>query len=104
MSLPARFTPVRRMITNVTRALRALVTTSEDHGYDSNQVVRIVVPNSFGMDISYVQTLIRVLSPTEFLTDINTISQLPFLTPTFPPGFTTAQVVPISQLVNVEDR
>ena len=104
MSLPARFTPVRRMVTNVTQALKAVVTTSEAHGYDSDQWVRLVVPDSFGMALFYVQTLIKVTADDEFQTNINTTSELPFLTPVFPPGFTTAQVIPISQLVDVEDR
>lgn len=104
MSLPARFTPVRREITNVTQDLRALVTTSEDHGYESDQTVRIIVPKVFGMDLSYIPTLIEVTASNQFLTQIDTTSQLTFTSPTFPPGFTCAQVVPISQLVDNEDR
>ena len=104
MSLPARFTPVRHEISNVTQALKAIVTTTESHGYNSNEWVRIIVPSSFGMDISYIATLIEVTSDTQFITNIDTTSQLPFLTPTTPPGFTNAQVLPISQLVNNEDR
>jgi hypothetical protein len=104
MSLPARFSPERREISNVTQALKAVVTTTESHGYNSDEWVRIIVPSAFGMDISYIATLIQVTSPTQFVTSIDTTSQLPFLTPTTPPGFTSAQSVPISQLVDNEDR
>ena len=104
MSLPARFTPVRREISNVTQARRAVVTTIESHGYNSDEWVRIIVPITFGMDLSYIATLIEVTSPTQFVTNIDTTAELPFLTPTSPPAFTPSQVVPISQLVDNEDR
>lgn len=103
MSLAANFTPVRRAVTNVTQALQAVVTTSENHGYNSNEVVRLIVPGVYGMDLSYIQTLIVVTSNTEFTTQIDTTGQLPFLTPVAPPAFTNAQVVPISQLVDNQD-
>ena len=104
MSLAANFTPVRRAITNVTQALQAVVTTSENHGYNSNEVVRLIVPGAYGMDLSYIQTLILVTSNTQFSTQVDTTGQLPFVAPVAPPAFTAAQVVPISQLTDVTDR
>ncbi len=104
MTLPADFTPVRREITNVTLALQAVVTTSVGHGYNSDEYVRIIVPQSYGMDLAYIQTLITVDSTTQFTTQIDTTAQLPFVLPTAPPAFTNAQVVPISQLTTVVDR
>lgn len=90
------FVPKRRLLSNVTNALRAIVTTIEDHGYETGQVVRLIVPLAYGMDLNYVQARINVLSNTEFETDVNTENLLPYVTPTFPPGFTEAQVVPIT--------
>lgn len=95
------FVPKRRLLSNVTNALRAIVTTTEDHGYETGQIVRLIVPLAYGMHLNYVQAQIVVLSPTTFETDVNTSNQLPFVEPTFPPGFTNAQVVPIS---GVEDN
>ncbi len=106
MSLAANFTPVRRAITNVTQALQAVVTTSENHGYNSNEWVRLIVPGAYGMDLDYIQTFITVTSNTQFTTTLDTTAQLPFVTPggvpNFP-AFTAAQVVPISQLSTVID-
>lgn len=99
--MPSDFVPKRRLLSNVTNALRAIVTTTEDHGYETGQIVRLIVPLAYGMHLNYVQTQIVVLSPTTFETDVNTSNQLPFVEPTFPPGFTEAQVVPIS---GVEDN
>ncbi len=104
MTLPANFTPVRREISNVTQALQAVVTTSANHGYNSDETVRVIVPQAYGMDLDYIQTLISVDSNTQFTTQIDTTGQLPFVLPVAPPAFTNAQVVPISQLVDVTDR
>lgn len=88
------FTPKRRLISAVTLAEKAVVTTDEDHGYSTDDVVLIFVPPEYGMDIPFKQTKIRVTSSTQFETEINTSGQSPFVSPTFPPGFTPAQVIP----------
>ncbi len=94
----SNFVPKRRLIENVTNALAAVVTTIEDHGFETGYVVRVIVPQSYGMSL-YAQAKIVVLTTDSFITDINTINQSPFVEPTFVPdgtGFTQAQVVPIS--------
>jgi hypothetical protein len=94
MTTPAAsFTPVRRLISAVTNAEQAVVTTSADHGYVTDDWVRLVVPLSHGMEIDYEQSRITVLSTTQFRTDIDTSFRLPFVVPAAP--FTPAQVVPI---------
>lgn len=98
--MTSNFVPKRRSVTNVTNALNAVVTTSEDHGYSTGQIVRMIVPKAYGMSLSYIQTPIEVLSPTSFQTNINTSNQLTFVTPIFPPAFTPAQVVPITGVVD----
>lgn len=99
--MPSDFVPKRRLISNVTNALRAVVTTTEVHGYETGQVVRLIVPFAYGMSLDYVQAIIEVLSANTFETDVDTRNQNSFVEPTFPPGFTQAQVVPIS---GVEDN
>jgi hypothetical protein len=96
MSIFANFVPVRRFLASVTNAQRAAVTTTENHGYFDGQWVRIIVPSSYGMSISYLPTQIEILSETSFRTNLDTRSLLPYLTPTAPPAFTQAHVVPIS--------
>lgn len=93
---PTDFVPKRRLISDVTRALNAEVTTSEDHGYETGLDVRLIVPKSYGMELQFVPTEISVTSSTQFTTTVDTRSQDPFVAPTFPPGFTDAQTVPIS--------
>lgn len=105
MNLPPQivlsdFVPVRRLIGNVTVAEKAVVTTTEDHGYETGYIVRVIVPRVYRMNL-YQQTKIIVIDSTSFLTEINTLSQSAFVAPSYPPAFTNAQVVPIS---GVEDN
>ncbi len=93
---PPDFVPKRRIIIDVTRALNAVVTTSEEHGYETGLEVRLIVPKSYGMELNFIPTEITVDTTTQFTTRVDTRSQDPFVTPTFPPGFTDAQTVPIS--------
>ncbi len=93
---PPDFVPKRRLVVDVSRALNAAVTTDEEHGYETGLEVRLIVPLAYGMELQFVPTIIQVTSPTQFTTTVDTRSQEPFVTPTFPPSFTNAQVVPIS--------
>lgn len=101
MGITDNFVPKAFLITNVTNELRANVTTNVDHDYFTGQVVRIIVPLAYGMNLNYVQTTITVTGSNTFQTEIDTTGQPAFVTPTFPPAFTAAQVTPIS---GVEDN
>lgn len=103
MSLPADFTPIRQEISAITNAVNAVVTTTQAHGYTDGSWVRLIVPGAYGMEIDYVQTQITVLASNQFQTTLNSLNLEPFVTPTAPPAFTQAQVVPISQLTTVVD-
>lgn len=94
--MPSNFIPKRRLISDITVAERAIVTTFEDHGYSSGFEVRMWVPLDYGMNFFFIATTITVTSTTEFSTNLNTLFQSPFVAPTAPPGFTDAQVIPIS--------
>lgn len=94
------FTPVRRLLASVTNGINAQVTTTVAHGYFTGQWVRLIIPGAYGMVLDYVPTLIEVLSDTQFETQVDTSSLLPFVSPSAPPAFTQAQVVPISGVTN----
>jgi len=90
------FIPKRRLISDVTRSATAEVTTTQAHGYQTGQVVRVDVPAVYGMKL-YQQTSIIVTGLTTFLTGIDTTSSLPFEAPVFSgEAFTQAQVIPIT--------
>jgi hypothetical protein len=92
------FVPVRQLIDDVTNEVNAEVTTVDDHGYLTGYVVRVIVPQAYGMNI-YEQTKIVVTGTKTFTTTIDTSWQNDFVAPTFVAngqGFTEAQVIPIS--------
>ena len=95
----SNFQPRRRLISGVTNAANAEVTTTEDHGYEVGQFVRLLVPEDYGMAISYIVVeILTVPSTTTFTTDLDTTKINSYVTPTTPPSFTDAQVVPVSGL------
>lgn len=93
------FEPQHCLISNVTNALHAEVTTSTPHGYYTGMIVRVIVPSQYGMRLFY-QSAIVVTSPTTFTTNLDTQNVDPFVPPSiYPPqGFTQAQVTPMSGL------
>ena len=86
------------LISDVTNAAKAVITTADDHGFATGISVLVNVPNIYGMVLNNVISKISVLSPTTFETNINTTQLLAF-TP-IAPGIqgTLAQVSPISGL------
>jgi hypothetical protein len=105
--IPNLFTPIasnyiyqRCLISNVTNAVNAIVTTSTANGFINGEVIRIIVPPAYGMVLNYVQTTIQVIDQFNFQTTIDTSALLPFVAPTFTPGhaFTPAQAVPMTGL------
>lgn len=95
------YKPAVRTITAITKSPRALVTTSFDHGYISGTIVRIIVPNNFGMtQINNLSGTIQVTSPTQFEIDIDTQLFDDFVVPSYNPGHngTSAQSVPIGEV------
>jgi len=92
----ADMTPKRRSISSVTQAQKAVVTTTEDHGYDSVSVVRLYVYAPNTMVIHGVETDISVLTPTTFETKIDTRHLEPFSAPSFPTRFTPSYCIPVT--------
>lgn len=97
----ADFVPKRRLITGVTLATRAVVTTSVAHGYTQGQFVRLHVDAPNPMVLNGVKTEVTI-DPTDpnndvnFVTNVDTTTQFAFAGPVFPPAFTQAHVVPIT--------
>jgi hypothetical protein len=95
------YAPAMRLITDITQAINAQVTTSFAHGYLSGLIVRLLVPDLvFGMvQIDQKWGTITVIDETNFTIDINSTGydaftlpeSIPFYVGTFP------QVVPFAE-------
>lgn len=87
--------PQHCLISSITNAVNAIVTTTTDHGYYTGMTVRLVVPSTYGMSL-FVQTPIVVTGPTTFVTTVNTLDSDPFVAPVLTVAFTPAQVTPMN--------
>jgi hypothetical protein len=100
------FQPAMRIVTSITNAINAVVTTSFDHQYVTGTIVRFRIPVDFGMmQIDELTSSITVLSPTTFSVDIDTTDFDQFIVPPapighLPPGaeLQYAQVIPIGEI------
>ncbi len=93
--MPSNFQPALRLISDVTTDFKAIVTTSTDHGFVSGDVVRIIVPEPYGMTLN-LTAKIDVTASDTFNTEINTLDIEPFVAPTHPPPFSEAQTLSIN--------
>jgi hypothetical protein len=94
------FQPAMRLVTAITQANPASVTTSFAHLYQTNLIVRLDIPPACGMqEINGLSGTITVTSPTTFTITIDSTLFSPFAIPVSPPNnvFTCAQVVPIGE-------
>lgn len=67
MTISNFFVPNRQTVIGITNANPAVVTTSQDHGYDSGLIVRFFLPLNVGMNIINGQEFeIDVLSSATF--------------------------------------
>ena len=95
------YMPAMRLITAITNANPAVVTTSFDHGYISGIVVRMDVPEADGMQEINGQTgTITVTGSDTFTIDIDTTFFSPFSIPMSPSQHENicAMVVPIGEV------
>jgi len=94
------FQPAMRIITSITNANLAVVTTSFNNSYKTGTIVRFDIPVSFGMQQLNQQTApITVLTPTTFSVPINTTGYDPFSVPAGNEQY--AQVVPIGEVSEI---
>lgn len=99
----ADFVPKRREISAVTNALQAEVTTTEDHDYPVGQLVRLHVPEDYGMLLDTVKgVVLTVPTPTTFTVDVDTTQLATYATPSVPPAFSQSHVVPIDGITENE--
>ena len=90
------FQPAMRIITSITNANPAVVTTSFANSYITGTIVRFDIPFSFGMQQLNQQTAtITVLTTTTFSIPINTTNYDTFSVPGGTEQY--AQVVPIGE-------
>lgn len=79
------FQRAMRLVTNITNATSAQITTSFDHQYETGDIVRVYIPKGWGMhQIDRQKGTITVTSPTTFNIDINTLNFDTFVTPADP--------------------
>lgn len=94
------FQPAMRIITNITNANPAVVTTSFNHQYKNGTIIRLDVPNGYGMvQANQLYGPIVVLSPTTFSIAIDTRFFDSYTTPsTAPLNEQYPQSVPIGEI------
>jgi len=101
------FQRAMRNILSITQAEEALVTTTFDgvnpgnHQYSTGLIVRLYVPNGFGMvQANQLSGPIKVVNDTQFTITIDTTNFDAFVIPDRQPGnfATPAQVVPIGEV------
>lgn len=94
--------PATSIISSITRASQAVITTTSPHGYSTGFNVRIVFPFPYGLTFGMYQIngltgVINVLSPTSFSISIDSTNFNPFVVGT---TLENAQVIPIGQFTN----
>ena len=90
------FQPAMRIIETITNGLPAVVTTTFNHQYQSGIIVRLLIPNGFGMsEANGLQGSIIVTGDTTFEVAIDTTSFSLFYYPSnYPSSLQFAQVIP----------
>ena len=102
MSSVTNFLPVRQIVSSVTNSTLGTVTTVDDHGYFVGQVIRLIVPGNYGMEIDYQQVkILTIPTSNSFTCDYDTTQLSPFVIPS--PLYQVAQTVPMTGVeVNFE--
>lgn len=94
--------PEARIITKLSQALSAVVTTAVPHGYSLGAIVRLLVPANFGMSQAngLLATILSIPSANTFTVNVDTSGFTAFAFPQQAPAFasTYAQVVPVGEL------
>lgn len=99
------YKPAMRVLLSITNSFPALVTTSidgvtpADNGYITGTIVRLDIPDGFGMTQANQKFgTITVVTPSTFTIDIDTTHFDTFITPSnWPYSYQRAQVVPFAE-------
>ena len=101
------YMPAVRDIIAITNADPCHITTSFANSYVVGTIVRLVIPNNYGMTLlnDFQCTIIELVSDTEFIVNVDTTDIDPFVIPTLQPGnnYTSAQVTPIGEVAATLD-
>lgn len=90
------FQPAMRVVTDITNAYPCEVTTSFDHNYFTGDIIRIVIPNGWGMQqINQQASAIVVTGDDTFEMNIDTTGYDPFHDPN---NAQFAQCIPFSEV------
>lgn len=95
------YQPAMRLITAISNFFPASVTTSFDHNYQTGDIVRLFIPEGWGMQQADQKIgTITVTGDTTFDIDIDTYNYDPFIVPPDPSPFiiSVAQVIPIGEV------
>ena len=97
------YQPAMRIISAITQANPASITTSIDHDYITGEIVRLRIPDTFGMSqINGKQGEITVTGNDTFTINIDSSKFDAFAIPApLPPAYTCAQVVPIGEINSI---
>lgn len=94
------YKPSMRVISAITNANPAAVTTTFDHGYISGTICRLIIPKGYGiLEANELFGEITVTGTDTFTIDIDTSTFGTYTTPaSFPDSYQYAQVVPIGEI------
>lgn len=94
------FQPAMRIISSITNAYPAVVTTSFAHQYATGMIVRLNIPEGFGMQqANQLYSPITVTGSTTFTMDIDTSSFDPYvISATYPFSYQSGQVTPMAEV------
>lgn len=98
------FQRAMRNVTAITNSETPQVTTNIAHQYIDGMIVRLYIPNGFGMtQANQLEGVISIVDDTNFLIAIDTSNFDPFVIPSEQPGhfFTPAQVVPVGEINDI---
>lgn len=91
------FAPAMRIITAITNAYPAIVTTSFAHGYINGTIIRLYIPKDYGMtQANHLYAPIMILNDVTFSMDLDTTPFDEFVIPD--PQFYYAQCVGIGEI------
>ena len=93
------FQPAMRIISSITNAYPAVITTTFDHQYATGMIVRLNIPVGFGMQqANQLFSPIVVTGSTTFTMDIDTSSFDPYVASvTYPFSYQAGQTVPMAE-------
>jgi hypothetical protein len=97
------FQRAMRIISDITNASPAIVTTTFNHQYETGMIVRLWIPDGYGMvQANRLYGSIIVTGDTTFTIDIDTTNFEAYTTPsTYPQNRQYAQVVPIGEVTSL---